>query len=137
VHEGGGVHRIEEVQVETPTPTTPGIDSVPGFTLRTAMPAPGHAEARLIGDLDLANAPLVRDELVRMLEEGLTRLSIDLSDLTFLDSTGIAALVVVRKHAHELGVELDVHSPRVAISHVLEACGVDELFGLGHPDPAC
>jgi anti-sigma B factor antagonist len=123
--------------VETPTPTTPGMHSVPGFTLRTAMPAPGRFEARLIGDLDLANAPLVRDELVRMLDEGVTKLSIDLSDLTFLDSTGIAALVVVRKHSLELGVELDVHSPREAVCHVLEACGVDELFGLAHPDPAC
>ncbi len=123
--------------METPTPTTPGMHSVPGFTLRTAMPAPGLVEARLIGDLDLANAPLVRDELVRMLDEGVTKLGIDLSDLTFLDSTGIAALVVVRKHALELGVELDVHSPREAICHVLEACGVDELFGLAHPDPAC
>ena len=123
--------------METPTPTTPGMHSVPGFTLRTAMPAPGRVEARLIGDLDLANAPLVRDELVRMLDEGVSTLSIDLSDLTFLDSTGIAALVVVRKHALDRGVELDVHSPREAICHVLEACGVDELFGLGRPDPAC
>jgi anti-sigma B factor antagonist len=123
--------------VETPTPTTPGMHSVPGFTLRTALPAPGLVEARLIGDLDLANAPLVRDELIRMLDEGATKLSIDLSDLTFLDSTGIAALVVVRKHALDLGVELDVHSPREAVCHVLEACGVDELFGLAHPDPAC
>jgi len=113
------------------------MHSVPGFTLRTAMPAPGLVEARLIGDLDLANAPLVRDELVRMLDEGVTKLGIDLSDLTFLDSTGIAALVVVRKHALELGVDLRVHSPQEAICHVLEACGVDELFGLAHPDPAC
>jgi anti-sigma B factor antagonist len=137
VQTGGRVHRIEEVQVETPTPTPPGTEVVPGFTLRTSVPALGRADARLIGDLDLANAPLVRDELVRMLEEGLTRLSIDLSELTFLDSTGIATLVVVRKHALELGVELDVHSPREAVCHVLEACGVDELFGLAHPDPAC
>ena len=123
--------------METPTSTTPGTDSAPGFTLRTAMPAPGRVDARLIGDLDLANAPLVRDELIRMLEEGVTRLSIDLSDLTFLDSTGIAALVVVRKHALDLGVDFDVHSPREIVGHVLEACGVDELFGLAHPDPAC
>jgi anti-anti-sigma factor len=85
------------------------------------MPGPGRVDARLIGDLDLANAPLVRDELVRMIGEGLTRLSIDLSDLTFLDSTGIAALVVVRKHALELGVESEVPSPREALCHVLEA----------------
>lgn len=123
--------------METPTPTSPGTDAAPGFTLRTSESAPGRADARLIGDLDLANAPLVRDELVRMLDEGLTGLSIDLSELTFLDSTGIAALVVVRKHALERGVEFGVHSPREIVCHVLEACGVDELFGLDHPDPAC
>ena len=123
--------------METPTPTPPGTETVPGFTLKTCMPGPGRVDARLIGDLDLANAPLVRDELVRMLEEGVTRLSIDLSALTFLDSTGIATLVVVRKHALELGVDFDVHSPNETICHVLEACGVDELLGLRAPDPAC
>ncbi len=34
-------------------------------------------------------------------------------------------------------VDFDVHSPREIVGHVLEACGVDELFGLAHPDPAC
>lgn len=122
--------------METPTPL-PETDAVPAFTLRTSTPVSGRAEARLIGDLDLANAPLVRDELIRMLDEGLTGLTIDLRDLTFLDSTGIAALVVVRKHALELGAEFAVHSPRTVVGHVLHACGVDELFGLTEPDPAC
>ncbi len=122
--------------METPT-STPELQTVPVFTLRTSAPGPGRAEARLIGDLDLANAPLVRDELIRMLDEGLDGLSIDLADLTFLDSTGIAALVVVRKHALDLGADFEVHSPKVAVIHVLEACGVDELFGLDEPDPAC
>jgi anti-sigma B factor antagonist len=123
--------------VETPTPITPGSGAVPGFTLRISQPAPGRVDAWLVGDLDLLNAPLVRDELVRRLDEGVSRLSVDLSELNFLDSTGIATLVVVRKHALELGIGFDVHSPREAVCQVLEACGVDELFGLAHPDPAC
>jgi anti-sigma B factor antagonist len=95
------------------------------------MPAPRRCEARLIGDLDLANAPLVRDELVRMMEDGLDVLRVDLSELSFLDSTGIAALVVVRKHALELGVDFVVHSPRTPVHEVLRTSGVEELFGLG------
>ena len=122
------------METSVPSVATP---SVPVFTLRTSTAAPGRVDARLVGDLDLANAPLVRDELLRMLDDGLDALSIDLAGLTFLDSTGIAMLIVVRKRALELGVEFDVHSPRTGVLHVFEACGVDDLLGLRAPDPAC
>lgn len=125
--------------METPTPL-PGTQVGAPFSLRMSAAAPRRVEARLVGDLDLANAPLVRDELLRTIDEGIDGLSIDLGDLTFLDSTGIAALVVVRKHALERGIDLRVHSPQTAVNRVLEACGVDVLFGVGaaaEPDPAC
>lgn len=57
-----------------------------------------HAgDARLImhidGDIDVATAPRLRTELSRVIGEGHTEIVLDLSDVAFLDSTGLGVLV--------------------------------------------
>jgi anti-sigma B factor antagonist len=88
------------------------------------------AHGVLRGDLDLANSQLLRDELLTTLGNEIDRLTLDLSGLDFVDSSGIAALVVVRKCAIERDVELAFESVQPQVRRVLEACGVAELFGL-------
>lgn len=102
----------------------------PPFSCRVSVTAPHRAEVQLHGDLDLANAPLLRDELLALLADGTMQLDLDLRALRFMDSSGIAALVVVRKSATERGGELSVRSASPAVRRVLEACGVEELFHL-------
>jgi anti-anti-sigma factor len=64
------------------------------------------------------------------LENVIRSLSVDLGSLTFLDSSGLAALIMVRKNATEKGIEFRLHSVPRQIRRVLEACGTEELFGL-------
>jgi anti-sigma B factor antagonist len=87
-----------------------------------------RAEAVLRGELDLANSPLLRDELLSTLDEGLQSLILDLSELTFIDSSGLAVLVVVLKHADDHHIALRLRSVTPPIERVLEACGLDDLF---------
>ena len=51
-------------------------------------------EARLTGELDHCSAQRVRRELDRLIEDpGVKRLILDLSGLTFMDSSGIGVLL--------------------------------------------
>jgi anti-anti-sigma factor len=110
----------------SPTSATPTIEP---FGCVTSFDG-RHATARLRGDLDLANAELLRDELLDTVEDGISRLSLDLSGLTFIDSSGVAALVVVYKRALERGVAIEVPSVSMRARRVLDACGLQEIFGL-------
>lgn len=47
----------------------------------------------LVGDLNMFSAPDLRTNLVRKLEGGITRFIFNLSDLAFVDSSGIGILV--------------------------------------------
>lgn len=87
-----------------------------------------RAEAVLRGELDLANSPLLRDELFAALDADLAELTLDLSALTFIDSSGLAVLVVVHKRADEKGTALRLRSVTAPVDRVLEACGLHELF---------
>jgi anti-anti-sigma factor len=56
--------------------------------------------------IDAFNAPELRGRLEQLLAEGITRFVLDLSDVPFLDSAGMAVLVALLKRAR--GAEGDV-----------------------------
>lgn len=108
----------------SPAPTEPP------FRCFASISDVGHATVLLQGDLDLANAPLVRTELLGTLEKGIDHLVVDLGLLTFLDSAGIGVLVVVRKLAMEREVVLQLESVPPQARQALEKCGLAEMFDL-------
>jgi anti-anti-sigma factor len=53
---------------------------------------------------------------------------IDLTELTFLDSSGIRCLCLAAKEAAAVGCRLLLQNPSPAVLQVLEITGVDELL---------
>jgi anti-sigma B factor antagonist len=53
----------------------------------------GAVVVRLAGRLDLASAAEVKQRLTRAIAEGHRRLVVDLGDVTFIDSSGLGALI--------------------------------------------
>jgi anti-anti-sigma factor len=63
----------------------------------------GYALVRLIGELDLQTAPDL-SQLVSSLDPGHDFVAVDLSDLTFIDSRGIRALMSARHNGQPLAL---------------------------------
>jgi anti-sigma B factor antagonist len=85
---------------------------------------------QLDGELDLANAAALEQELNAALSNGNARVVIDMGELTFIDSTGIALLVTAAG-----GVDGDgdwdgrirfLRSRAAAVTRILELTGVAE-----------
>ncbi len=53
---------------------------------------------------------------------------VDLRDLTFTDSNGIAALLSAQDRAHAAGGELFLRSPSRTVRRVFEICGLDRAL---------
>jgi anti-sigma B factor antagonist len=58
------------------------------------------------GDLDLATADKVKRTLTDLVDAGQPRLLMDLSQVTYVDSSGLGALVAAMKHARAAGGDL-------------------------------
>lgn len=57
----------------------------------------GLAVVRLTGEIDLSNAARLQDQLILLVEQG--HVVVDLSEVTFIDSTGLSALIVGHRRA--------------------------------------
>ncbi|HEX2086654.1 MAG TPA: STAS domain-containing protein, partial [Solirubrobacteraceae bacterium] len=85
--------------------------------------SPAEATLKLSGELDLVTAPMLHAELARHHARG-HRVVLDLSDVEFLDSTG---LVLLMQSARDDGVLLRRNlSP--AVARVIEVTKTEQLF---------
>jgi len=88
---------------------------------------PGH-EVRLLGELDMSTAPQLRKELLRLASDGAMMVTVDLSELAFVDSTGLSVLITGLKRLRQQGGEMALRSPTPATRRVLEITGLTEVF---------
>jgi anti-sigma B factor antagonist len=90
----------------------------------------GNRVIRVGGELDLATVPLLEQELEAAIERAEGDVIVDLSDLEFIDSTGIAVLVQAMGHSDGSGQLRFVPSRAPGVVRVLEMTGVSERMEL-------
>jgi anti-sigma B factor antagonist len=88
----------------------------------------GHVTIALTGELDLATAPQLAEELALIPPDGTELLTLDLSGLTFVDSTGLSTFVAAFKQLGSQGVGMVLRSPTASTRRVLEISGLDKLL---------
>ena len=71
----------------------------------------GRPALRVRGELDIATSPRLAEAVTGVLGAGPTALVLDLSETTFLDSSGARQLVRAARAADEAGIPLQVVCP--------------------------
>lgn len=86
-------------------------------------------ELAVTGEIDADNC---EDFLDRVLDAEPSEgpLFVDLSGLTFIDSSGISALLRIKSELDQRGHSLQLHSPTDSVHRVLQITGLLETFGL-------
>ncbi|HET7398714.1 MAG TPA: STAS domain-containing protein [Intrasporangium sp.] len=90
-----------------------------------------HGERTVVhleGEIDVYTAPRVRDKLDEQIREGRTDLVVDLTDVTFIDSTGLGVLVGRLKHIRLLGGSLRLVGSDDRVLKVFSITGLDKVF---------
>jgi len=103
------------------------IHPTPGVPVRIAD---GVTIAELSGDLDLASAPGLREQLLGLLRPGTSRLVLDLSRVSFCDASGLAVLVGASHRARMLGGFLRLAAVSPATERVLQLTGLDRHLSI-------
>lgn len=82
----------------------------------------------LHGEIDLSSVGAVRAVISDALAHADTSLVIDLSDVTFFDSSGLGLLVTAKDEGAPAGVELVLRAPSPAVQRILELAGTTDWF---------
>jgi anti-anti-sigma factor len=85
----------------------------------------GFTIAALIGDLDVACAPVLREQLLGVLGAHASRLVVDLSEVSYCDASGLAVLVSTARRARLLGGVMRLVAPAPAVAAALHITGLD------------
>ena len=86
----------------------------------------------LHGVLDLANAKALEDEFMRIEATSVSRIVLDLSELDFIDSMGLAVIVKADRRAKNDGHVLRVLRPKGQVGRAFEISGLDQLLAFGN-----
>ncbi len=82
----------------------------------------------LHGELDLGSAPTLASKLLDAQASGSKHLVLDLRDLQFMDSTGLALLVRAQRDADSNGHKLSLRGQTPQVHRLLELTGLLDRF---------
>ena len=80
------------------------------------------------GEIDLATAPELEARVLGAFEGGPSSIVLDLAALTFIDSSGLRALVSLSKEARERGSSFALRNVPRHAQRVLDLTGLSEYF---------
>ncbi len=81
------------------------------------------AVIRIAGEVDIASRDAITETVHDAVGAGATRLILDMSEVTFMDSSGIAAMIETRATAPVM-----LRKPSVFVERLIATTGLDDTF---------
>ncbi|EWM17859.1 MULTISPECIES: STAS domain-containing protein [unclassified Kutzneria] len=83
------------------------------------------------GEVDLGTAPSLEEAVTTAVSTaGAHAVRIDLTEVSFMDSTGLRVLLTGRQAAEQRGIAFTVANPQPHLLKVMRVTGIDGLLGL-------
>jgi anti-sigma B factor antagonist len=80
------------------------------------------------GEVDVYTAPRLREEILNQVDKGNYRIIVDLDEVDFMDSTGLAVLVGGLKRIKEHEGAMMLTRPKDSIVRILSLTGLNKVF---------
>ncbi len=104
------------------------MDERPQFGVELLKPSPEVAVVELWGEVDIYSSPQFGEVLLRSIDEGATRVVVDLARATFIDSTALGVVVAGVKSVRAHGGSLDIVCGDKNIRRIFEITGLDRIL---------
>src|SRR5438105_8357584 len=136
IRAGSEEHALESIAPQVLTDanddaTEQRINLSPRFArLASRAPEPDAARSAaehtlvLVGQLDRVSTHTLEAEIERLCEAGITSITLDLNELTGIDTTGVAVVVFRAKWCKKRGCELALVGGSSAVQHAFERAGL-------------
>ena len=96
-------------------------------TIEVSVAGPVHI-VTAAGEIDSTSAPVLRQHLDALLDEGIGELTVDLRQVSFLDSAGLCVLATAHRRAVRQDVRMRVLASSRAVIRPMQITGLWELL---------
>ena len=100
----------------------------PEFAIIEQGSEAGHYVIAARGEIDLFTAPELKQVITEAIESGERRVAIDLSEVSFLDSTALGVLIGAVKRLRSRDGVLTIVNTDANIAKTFEITGLDQIF---------
>lgn len=83
---------------------------------------------RIIGEVDIANSKEFEEAILDYVDQGIPVIRLDLSNMEYIDSTGLGVLMNIRRNLLGEGQEIILVQPKRSIQKLMQLTGVDQIF---------
>ena len=87
------------------------------------------------GDMDLYSCPRLREVLLREMRSGIPSVLVNMSEVTYIDSSGIATLVEGLQLSRETKTRFGLYGLRTGARSVLELARLHNMFNIFANEP--
>ena len=84
----------------------------------------------LSGEVDIYTAPRFKECMLELLDTGVERLVVDLSGVTFIDSTALGVLIGGLRRVHDVDGAMVLVVTTSVVERVLSITGLDQVFAI-------
>ncbi|MHB1533783.1 MAG: STAS domain-containing protein [Acidimicrobiales bacterium] len=102
--------------------------SLGGLRVTWELPEDGRAQVSLDGELDSLSVAVLRQALDKLYGTGCYDVDLEVTDLEFVDSSGLAALVSAWRRCEAQGGLLVVHHPSTTVRRLMVMTGISRLL---------
>ncbi len=130
---GSTVHAMSDTRENPafdPPPVPRGGEADDQITLAVSAPAEKQALIEVGGEVDMVTSPQLRSSVLDQFAAGTELVVLDLDEVTFLGTSGLAVLIEVREAAHSAGRELRIVCTARRVLRPLTIAGLIPLFDI-------
>jgi anti-sigma B factor antagonist len=108
-------------------------EASPVINVQVSSPAKGSRVLRVVGEIDMLTAPMLDSMIEGQLQTVPNVLVLDLHEVGFMSSAGLASLITARKQADAAGTALRLVATGDPVLRPLKVTGLSSIFEI-HPD---
>ena len=82
----------------------------------------------VIGELDVSTADQFKEYLYKLIDKEIRSIRFDLSNLDYIDSTGLGVMIGVLKRIKVENKEIYIESPKDNVKKIFSITGLDKIF---------
>lgn len=87
-------------------------------------------QIKLTGEIDIYTVPILEERMMPLIEEGKKKVTVNLHDVSYMDSSGLGTFISAYKRAQQYGCAFEIVEARDRVLRLFIVTGLNDIIAL-------